>query len=163
MSRPDCAIIGAWKLLSFSLSLVEKPEEPIFRPLGDAPLGRIAFSSNGFMSCLLMPKSNAEPLDTSLWAQASDDDILRVARPFTAYCGPFRTYEENGNAMLSTMVDVSLDPNWIGGPQVRKWSVRSEGGRELLTLQPAQEFVLPDGTRTVGLLVWEKTGQNGKL
>jgi hypothetical protein len=145
MSSP---LTGIWNLLSFHLAHPDNPSETLLQPLGDSPLGRIAFGADGFMSCLLMPQANAQPLDMALWAQASDEDVLRVARSFTAYCGRYRvSEEEKGQAgSLSTRVEVALDPNWIGGEQVRRWSVRKEGGRELLTLRPVQEFVLPVST-----------------
>jgi hypothetical protein len=59
------------------------------------------------------------------------------------YCGNYTTYEENGYQFLSTAVDVSLDPNWIGTAQVRRWEYKKEGAKESLTLRPVQEFDLP--------------------
>ncbi|KAF4539248.1 hypothetical protein BFW01_g7387 [Lasiodiplodia theobromae] len=157
-------LIGTWTLKSFALHLTsDASSQPIFHPLGTSPLGRIMFKSDGYMSCTLTNPEAFEGWASPTWFLASEQDIAGVARPMTTYCGPYRVYEENGKSLLSTDVEIALDPSWVGKPQVRQWEVKQSGGKTLLVLRPVQEFLLPDGTPTKAIVVWEKWGEVAKL
>lgn len=135
---------GAWRLLSFDLHSASAPDAPaLFQPLGESPLGRILFSSTGYMSCLLTSLNAATPIESTSWAGATDEEILNASRSMTTYCGPYTTFEEDGDQLLSTAVEIALDPNWIGKPQVRKWEYKKTGTKELLILRPIQNFSFP--------------------
>ncbi|KAJ0414925.1 Lipocalin-like domain-containing protein [Aspergillus carlsbadensis] len=151
-------IHGAWTLVSFDLHLAADPTSaPILQPLGPDPLGSILFSPTGYMSCTLTSRDAAAPLESPSWVLADDEEILRAARRLTTYCGYYDFFEEGGEKRLSTHVDIALDPNWIGKPQVRRWEVLEQGGKTVLVLRPVQELLLPDGTKTLGRLVWERS------
>lgn len=137
-------LIGIWKLKSFALHLAsDATSQPIFHPLGTSPLGRIMFASDGYMSCTLTNPDASGDWTSPTWIQASEQEIAGVARSMTTYCGPYRVHEENGKRLLSTDVEIALDPSWIGKPQVREWEVKQSSQKILLVLRPVQEFVLP--------------------
>lgn len=94
------------------------------------------------MSCTLTSREAASPIESVSWVVASDEDVLGAARAMTTYCGPFKLYKgDEGQALLATEVDIALDPNWIGKPQVRRWELHD--AEKTLVLQPVQDIVLP--------------------
>lgn len=134
-------LTGVWALKSFDLFLASAPNEgPIFQPLGDEPLGRILFTSENYMACTLTSRIASEPIESATWQQANDNEVLNAARTFTTYSGPFKLYTNGKEDFLETQVEIALDPNWIGKPQVRRWEVI---GNNKLILKPVQEFSLP--------------------
>src|ERR1700761_3158555 len=112
-------LTGAWKLLSFKLAPPPDSSQAILEPLGPSPPGRIVFTAENYMACLLTSSEAAKPIASESWVKATDDEVLQVARAMTTYCGPFKLLTESGEDLLSTNVDLALDPNWIGGSQVR--------------------------------------------
>lgn len=137
----DSSILtGAWALKSFDLFLASAPNgDPIYQPLGEEPLGRIVFTEN-YMACTLTSRIASEPTESATWQQANDDGILNAARTLTTYSGPFKFYTKGKEDFLETQVEIALDPNWIGKPQVRRWEVINN---TKLILKPVQEFSLP--------------------
>jgi hypothetical protein len=119
--------------------------------MGLNPLGRIAFSPEGYASVLLTnPDLGREAFkDGGEWRQATDIAIATVARTATSYSGPFHSSSEAGTPTLVTKVEVSLDPNWIVTDQAREFSLREEGGKKILVLVPIEYMALP---ASLGLL-----------
>ncbi|RDL40508.1 uncharacterized protein BP5553_00487 [Venustampulla echinocandica] len=146
---------GAWELVSFILYAGESLT-PIATPLGEKPLGRIMFLPSGYMSCTLTNPDAAKPIQAPQWAVASDDEIVSISRAMTTYCGHFRTFEENGDLMLATKVDIALDPNWIGSVQTRKVILHEAQGTRFMTLKPVQALLLPNGMKATGVLLWKQ-------
>jgi hypothetical protein len=142
---PKDQILGVWRLLSFDLkSDASERASVIAQPYGPKPLGRIFFTSGGYMNATLTnpePSKSFEP--TLTMRTALDKDVAAVARSLTTYCGPFETYEENGQIMLSTDVHVALDPTFYGTKQVRRVQFKSEEGHERLVLSPVDLVPLP--------------------
>lgn len=134
-------IVGVWRLLTCEF-YAPSSSETIAQPLGPSPSGRFVITQGGYTSCILTSPEASAPISTS-WLQADPEEIARVARTMTAYCGPCRSWEENSETFLATKVEISLNPEWIGGEQVRRWTVRKESERTLLTLKPVQEIELP--------------------
>ncbi|KAF4637869.1 hypothetical protein G7Y89_g206 [Cudoniella acicularis] len=128
------------------------------KPLGPSPSSRFVITHGGYTSCIITSPEASAPISTS-WVQASPEEIARVARTMTAYCGPYQAWEENNETFFATSVEISLNPEWIGGEQVRRWAVRKELGRVLLTLRPVQEFELPNGMKLLAKLEWEKIAE----
>lgn len=133
---------GVWELLSFDLCK-EGESTPIAQPLGLTPLGRIMFFPSGYMSCTLTNPEAAKTFKSALWAMAPDDEIANTARSLTTYCGNYTVYVEDGEIMLATTVDISLDPTWMGSVQTRKVSLSEKQGQNYMTLKPVQTLVLP--------------------
>lgn len=145
MPSIDSPVVGIWQLLSVEMHRADNPHGPPVRlPLGSNVLGRIIFTPDGFMSGLLTSKDSADPKKLSKkWASAPDAEIASIARSLVAYCGYYRLYEEDGVPLIVVDIDISLDPTWIGGPQVRRWNVREEGGKTTMVLQPVKDLELP--------------------
>ena len=138
-------IVGTWKLISFDLVSDEASgSKLIAQPLGPAPLGRIMFNTDGYMSATLTKPDNAKPLASKVpWTIAPDEDVAFAARTMTTYCGPYKVFSENGETRLSTDVEIALDPRWIGTAQVRHVSLRKEVGKQIMVLKPVQFLQLP--------------------
>jgi len=136
-------LVGVWKLLS--VDLINEEGQSFAQPMGPNPLGRIAFSPEGYASFLLTnPDLGREAFKDGVeWRQATDTAIATVARAATAYSGPFHFSSEAGTPTLVTRVEVSLDPNWIGTDQARQFSLREEGGKKILVLVPVNYMAIP--------------------
>lgn len=142
--QPPSDIVGVWRLLTCEF-YEPSSSTNVVQPLGPSPSGRFVITHGSYTSCIITSPEASAPIATS-WVQASPEEIARVARTMTAYCGPYRAWEENNETFFATNVEISLHPEWIGGEQVRRWAVRKEPGRVLLTLRPVQEFELPVST-----------------
>jgi hypothetical protein len=135
--------LGVWKLLS--VELLNDEGQPIAQSMGPIPLGRFAFSPEGYVSVLLTnPDLGREAFKDGVpWRQATDTNIATVARLATSYSGPFRFSSDAGTPTLIKKVEVALDPNWIGTDHAREFSFREEGGKKILVLVPVKYVVLP--------------------
>lgn len=155
MATQTLPITGTLVLQSFGLHPSSAPNTPaILLPLGDDPIGRITFTPDSYMSCTLTSREAASPIASPSWILANDEEVLHAARSLVTYCGPFKLYHEDGQTLLSTQVEIALDPTWIGKPQVRKWELRDD---VMLVLRPLQNILLPVGCVCVcvmGFGVW---------
>lgn len=143
MAAPQSKLIGAWKLISFALYPADAPDsKPVQSPLGESPVGRILFTPDGYMNVTLTSADALAPIDAKQWIYAEEKDIIRVARMMQTYCGPYYAYEEDGAQMLRTDIELSIDPNMIGTPSIRKWNFLEGSQDSVLVLRPAQEYVL---------------------
>lgn len=143
-SNAASQLVGAWKLISYDLFAVGGDEKnPVFKPHGDAPFGRVIFTDFGYMSATLTPGDRAKPFQSGEWHFASDEDIAFVARGMTTYSGTYKLSLEEGCLRLTTDVEIALDPGWIGGQQKRNVEMYQHNGRDYLALRPVQSLVLP--------------------
>lgn len=138
-------LVGTWNLLSYDMVVSSEQGDSIVQLAGDSPLGRIVFTPNRFLSVHVTSPHVIAPTKARAWYQATDEEILRVARPNVSYCGNFELQEgvDGADCTLSTRVAIALDPNWIGTDQIRRAQLTREGGRQLLNLRPTQQFDLP--------------------
>ena len=113
------------------------------QPAGPSPLGRLVFTEDNYMSAMVTTPDTDIQKTHSPWNVATNEEVLRVARPMVTYCGRFQIAKHEDDIHLSTMVAISLDPTWIGGLQTRKVKLEETNGRKLLTLRPVQHFELP--------------------
>ena len=151
--------------IAFSISLIPEPsprvnhDRIIFRlvrpalggletsfsqSMGPIPLGRFAFSPEGYVSVLLTnPDLGREAFKDGVpWRQATDTNIATVARLATSYSGPFRFSSDAGTPTLITKVEVTLDPNWI--EQIKRGnSAFGKRAQKVLVLVPVKYVVLP--------------------
>jgi hypothetical protein len=60
-----------------------------------------------------------------------------------SYWDHFRVFVNNGNLRLVTLLNISIDPNWIGIEQVGRVELKEVGGKRMATLRPVgkQEFL----------------------
>lgn len=134
---------GVWSLVSWEVYDFDSPEKKlIFKPHGDNPNGKAVISKSGYSSTIMVPSACLEPLKSDDWAQASDEEVLRIGRNLTTYSGFVTLLEdENGGYMCHTLVQISNNPNWIGKQQVRRAEYTIEDGVEYMTLWPPRVFV----------------------
>jgi hypothetical protein len=118
--EPD--LIGTWKLLAYNMVVSSNQGESTVKLAGDAPLGQIIFTSNHFMSVHVTSPYAIAPIEARAWYLATDEEVLRVARPNVSYCGSFdlKKGSDGKDYVLTTKVTISLDPNWIGTNQIRR-------------------------------------------
>ncbi|CAH0054249.1 unnamed protein product [Clonostachys solani] len=150
------ALIGTWKVLTYDMIISSEKGTSTIQPAGKNPLGFVTFTQDGYMSVHMTSSEAIVPHKSDMWYQATDEEVVRAARAMLTYCGPFEVTEEAGDYLLSTAVDVSLDPNWIGGHQVRKAAIKEQDGRPLLVLRPVQTFTLENGDTAEVIVSWEK-------
>lgn len=141
-------LIGAWKLNSITLFQVGNEEQtPVtMKTHGEEPFGRIVFTDFGYMTATVTSKPRTQPLKTAVWEEASDEDVLNVARVMTTYSGSYKLSEEEGVLRLTTQVEIALNPNWIGAPQIRDVELYREGDTQYLVLKPLHVLTLPAST-----------------
>ncbi|CAH0021552.1 unnamed protein product [Clonostachys rhizophaga] len=150
------ALIGTWKVLTYDMTISSEKGTSTIQPAGKNPLGYVTFTQDGYMSVHMTSSEAIVPHKSDMWYQATDEEVVRAARAMLTYCGPFKVTEEAGEYLISTAVDVSLDPNWIGGDQVRKVAIEEQDGRPLLILRPVQTFTFENGDTAEVIVSWEK-------
>lgn len=136
---------GTWKLLSCSLRVVSDDGIETFRvgPFGKDPQGRITMTSEGYFSVLSTSAEATTKGNISKWSLARDEDIANVARQMVTYCGPYRTYQDGDNLILSISVEVALDPNIIGTAMERICSIRTtEDSKVQMTLKGREQHTM---------------------
>ncbi|KEF52002.1 uncharacterized protein A1O9_11992 [Exophiala aquamarina CBS 119918] len=149
---------GTWALISWEMFDSEEDDKTLLsKPHGDSPLGRVVISQSGYLSAILVPPMVMSQLASDDWQLASDDDVLRIGRSFTSYCGPITLFErDDGGFLWHTTVEIAHNPNWIGKPQTRRVDHSVEGGADYMTLRPNKEYTLKDGRKARGILKWQK-------
>ncbi|KAK4546164.1 hypothetical protein LTR36_002301 [Oleoguttula mirabilis] len=160
-------LAGGWKCISFEVFNGTGPHKTLVaKPHGDNPMGRVLISKNGWLSALMAnPERMEQPLPSGkAWQEAPDAEVARVARGTSMYCGYLELFQNDdelvdggeGGLWWQTKVEISSDPNRMGGLEVRKVEYLEEGGKAYMILQPKNDMVMEDGTRTRGVLKWEK-------
>ncbi|KAK5137656.1 hypothetical protein LTR08_007951 [Meristemomyces frigidus] len=152
-------LAGGWKCISFEVFNGSGPEKKLVsKPHGEHPLGRVLISKNGWLSAhMAKPDRMAQPLPSgSTWQEGSDEEVAHVARGLSMYCGRLELFEDDSGMYWQTRVEVCSDPNRMGGLEVRRVEYLEEGGKTFMVLQPKNDMVMEDGTRTRGVLKWEK-------
>ncbi|KAK3073544.1 hypothetical protein LTR53_004778 [Teratosphaeriaceae sp. CCFEE 6253] len=152
-------IAGVWKTISFEVFDGTGPDKKLVaKPHGDQPLGRVQISPQGYLSAhMARPDRMASPLPSGKsWQEGGDAEVAHVARGSSMYCGYLELFEDGEGLFWQTRVDVSTDPSRMGGLEVRRAELSEEGGKQYMTLQPKNDMVMEDGTRTRGVLKWEK-------
>lgn len=135
---------GAWRLVSMEVFDSDSPSANLLlKPFGEDPYGVIHFGSSGYCSCSITARESAAPIASPSWSIATDDEILRVARTFTQYAGPWVMYEENGEIFTKSKITIALDPSWIGTEQVRRVHIEEVNGKQVVTLRPTQLLTMP--------------------
>lgn len=127
-------IFGVWNLVSFDLVL---NGTSILQPNGPDPLGKFVITSEGYASVLITTPETAIPLPNGTkWSDGTDAQLAALARPMVTYCGKYTTSYEGEQLVLTTHVDVSLNPASIGTPQPRNVSFVEENGKQYMLLKP---------------------------
>jgi len=127
-------IAGVWNLISFNYFL---NGTSVLQPNGPHPLGKITIMPEGYLSVQITTPEAAVPIPGGVkWGDASDAEIAAIARPYVAYSGRYVTSYIGSQLVLTTTVDVALDPLWMTRPQRRNATLFHENGTDYMILRP---------------------------
>ncbi len=127
MSETDFDFKGCWRLVDYEFT---RSDGMVFHPWGEDPEGKFIVDEHGFMSAQIMRRGRP-----AFTGDSSDAEVMRKAYSgYMAYFGRTRLEPESGR--LITRVEGSLNPNWVGGEQVRYFSFQD--GRLTLRTPPIQ-------------------------
>jgi hypothetical protein len=110
-------LIGTWSLVRYELTM-ESGE--IVLPFGEAPIGRIHYGPDGFMTAHLM-RAGRDRIECSS-ESLSGEAAAKVLADHFSYCGSFRCESD----LVIHSVEVATMPNWVGGEQRREVSFDGE-------------------------------------
>lgn len=134
-------IVGTWELVTMER---RTGDGAISYPMGDAPVGRLTYTADGYMQAILMPGGRAPFESGDLYG--TPEERLRGADHLVAYAGRYAVR----NDKVFHYPDVSYFPNWIGQELWRNVELR--GDRLTLATQPEKA----GGGDSVGILVWQR-------
>ena len=137
-------VSGAWRLVS---SEFRTSDGDVMYPLGEDAQGLAVFTESGYVSAQLM-RQGRPPFASGNQASGSNEEAQAALQGYVAYYGPCEVDREKRT--LTTRVEGSLLPNWIGGEQLRFYELQ---GERLRLETPPMTFA--DGEFT-GVLVWER-------
>jgi lipocalin-like protein len=137
-------IVGTWHLVSWEL---HGPTGEVTYPLGPDALGRITYTTDGFMSVLITARGR-RPYASGDMFGGTVDEMASTAGSSAGYCGP---YERIGDTVIHNL-DLCTFPNWETTQQER--FISWQDGRLVLR---ANRFV-SNGGEQEAVLVWERAG-----
>ncbi|CAJ3550083.1 lipocalin-like domain protein [Burkholderia pseudomallei] len=85
-------------------------------PFGDAPLGFIVYTADGYMSVQLQARERA-PFSGDDPYRGTPAEYAQAGRTYLAYAGRF--FVDEATRALSHEMAVALFPNWLGQIQTR--------------------------------------------
>jgi len=133
--------VGCWKLISHEF---KTSDGRVLHPWGDDPAGTVIFDNKGNFSAQIMRRDRPEfAADVP-----TDEEVRKAYGGYMAYFGTFEMDEKEKK--LINHVEGSLNPNWVGGDQIRYYDFA--GDKMTLTTAPIKAGAL----ELVGTLVWEK-------
>jgi len=132
-------LVGTWHLIEWDCTLAGLDHG---HPFGREAQGTITYTSDGFMSAILM-RPDRPAFAHPNFASGSEAEKLAAAGGYVSYAG---TYRLEGTRVIHR-VAFSLLPNWIGTDLVRQvsWSDEPPGYLILTTL--------PEPTRSGKMIV----------
>lgn len=138
-------IAGGWKCISYEMFDISSGERKLLaKPHGDEPLGRVSISQGGWLAAHLLRPDRVNALkEYKALQEAPDAKLAHVARGTSMYCGYFQLFEDDeGGLYWQTKVEVSSDPNRVGGIEERKVILQEEDGKQYMILEPKQDMLL---------------------
>jgi len=137
-------LAGVWRLLS---SEFRTSNGDVIYPLGEDALGQAIFTESGYMSGQLM-RQNRPLFASGDQASGTDDEIKAALQGYIAYYGPCEV--DVDNKTVTTLVEGSLFPNWVGGQQLRYYEFTDD---RLILKTPAISY---GDLEITGVLTWER-------
>jgi hypothetical protein len=137
-------LVGVWRLVS---SEFRTSSGAVVYPLGEDALGQAIFTETGYMSGQLMRQDRPEFASGSQ-ASGTPEEIAAAFQGYIAYYGSCEIDVEKQT--LTTHVEGSLYPNWVGGLQMRFYQIHDQQ----LTLKTPPITVGEE--EVTGVLVWER-------
>ena len=137
-------LAGVWRLVS---SEFRTSNGDVLYPLGEDALGQAIFTESGYMSGQLM-RQNRPIFASGDQASGTDEEIKAAMLGYIAYYGPCEVDVESKT--VTTVVEGSLFPNWVGGKQVRHYELADH---QLILKTPPISF---GDLEITGVLTWER-------
>jgi hypothetical protein len=137
-------LAGVWRLVS---SEFRTSSGDVIYPLGEDALGQAIFTESGYMSGQLM-RQNRPWFASGSQASGTREEIEAALQGYVAYYGSCQVDVEQKT--ITTDVEGSLYPNWVGGQQVRYYELTDS--RLVLTTSP----IAFGDEEITGVLTWER-------
>jgi len=137
-------LAGVWRLVS---SQFRTSGGEVIYPLGEDALGQAIFTETGFMSGQLMRQGRPQ-FASGNQASGTAQEMEAALQGYVAYYGTCEVDVEKQT--LTTHVEGSMYPNWVGGFQTRFYQLDDK--QLTLTTPP---ITIGDEEIT-GVLVWER-------
>jgi hypothetical protein len=110
-------LVGLWRLTSFRREYEGTGEREYL--MGQNPAGYIQFSPEGRMTVVITGEGRKAP--------TTDQDRVGLFNTLVAYTGPYRV---DGDKWI-TMVEVSMNPAWVGTEQTRAFQISGDRLQEM--------------------------------
>ena len=137
-------LAGVWRLVS---SEFRTSSGNVIYPLGDDALGQAIFTESGYMSGQLM-RQGRPAFASGDQASGTPEEIQAALQGYVAYYGQCEVDVEQQT--LTTHVEGSMYPNWVGGEQVRFYELSDT---QLILKTPPIAFGDEEFT---GVLTWKR-------
>lgn len=137
-------LAGVWRLVS---SQFRTSGGEVIYPLGEDALGQAIFTETGFMSGQLMRQGRPQ-FASGNQASGTAQEMEAALQGYVAYYGTCEVDVEKQT--LTTHVDGSMYPNWVGGFQTRFYQLDDK--QLTLTTPP----ITIGEEEITGVLVWER-------
>ena len=144
------SLIGAWELVSCTETDVETGE--VFLPMGEAPVGFILYTPDGYMSAQLSAPDRANFADGDMY-RGTPDEYTAAGLSYLAYSGPYHVDETHRT--VEHGMAVSAFPNWAGERQLRL----AELDGDQLTLRTDRPSMF-NGSLKDAAIVWRRAAFN---
>lgn len=102
--------MGCWKLVSYEFRTADGK---VMHPWGKAPVGIAIFLDNGIFSAQIMHDGRRKFAS----ATPTADEIKSAFKSYVAYFGKWEINEKD--RILINRVEGALNPDWVGGDQIR--------------------------------------------
>jgi hypothetical protein len=130
-------LVGLWRLREFAREYQATGEREY--PMGNMPAGYIHFSPEGRMTVVITGEGRKAP--------TTDQDRVGLFNTLVAYTGPYRV---DGDTWI-TMVEVSMNPAWVGTEQTRMFQISGD------RLQETQPWTArPDTRMARAVIMYER-------
>lgn len=138
-------LAGVWRLVS---SQFRTAAGQVLYPLGEDAQGQAIFTRSGHMSGQLM-RRNRPAFASGDPASGTAEEITAALQGYIAYYGACEVDVSSGT--ITTAVEGSLFPNWVGGRQLRYYELSDT---QLVLKTPP----IPYGDDHItGVLTWERS------
>jgi hypothetical protein len=145
------SVVGTWRLVSCE---GRRSTGHVSRPYGDAPVGFLMYSADGYMAVFVM-RPGRPPFASGDRFRGSVEEVRAANEGFSAYCG---TYEvDRTRATIVHHVAADHFPNDVGTDLVRHFVL--EHGTLMLETPP----VVRGGETWTFRLVWARAEPAGTL
>ena len=109
----------SWALVEYKS---ESKDGDVLYPLGEDALGTIIFTEEGHTAVQIMANDRTQVLSQEALAKYNTEVEKKMGQlGYHAYTGPFTIDEEE--SILTTHVELSLIPDYVGSKQARKASL----------------------------------------